>query len=45
IIGAFVGGWLLGVLGIAFGGIIGTIVTAFIGACVLIFLVRLIKKA
>lgn len=45
IIGAFVGGWLLGVLGIAFGGIIGTMVTAFIGACVLIFVVRLIKKA
>ncbi|GLQ20709.1 GlsB/YeaQ/YmgE family stress response membrane protein [Algimonas porphyrae] len=45
IVGAFIGGWLLGMLGVAFGGILGTIVTAFIGAVVLIFLIRLIKKA
>ena len=45
IIGAVVGGWLFGVLGIAAGGLIGAIITAFVGACVLLFVVRLIKKA
>ena len=44
IIGAFLGGFLLGLLDIAFGGILGSIVTATIGAVVLIFLVRLIAK-
>jgi uncharacterized membrane protein YeaQ/YmgE (transglycosylase-associated protein family) len=45
IIGAFIGGWLFGVLGIAAGGLVGAIITAFVGACVLLFIVRLIKKA
>ena len=45
IIGAFVGGWLFGVLGIFAGGFIGAVITAFVGACVLLFVVRLIKKA
>jgi uncharacterized membrane protein YeaQ/YmgE (transglycosylase-associated protein family) len=44
IIGAILGGWLLGLLGIAFGGIFGTIATATIGAVVLIFITRLIAK-
>ena len=44
IIGAFLGGWLLGLAGIAFAGIIGSIITATIGAVLLIFLVRLIAK-
>jgi uncharacterized membrane protein YeaQ/YmgE (transglycosylase-associated protein family) len=45
VIGAFIGGWLFGVLGIYAGGLIGSLVTATIGAVVLLFLVRLIKRA
>jgi uncharacterized membrane protein YeaQ/YmgE (transglycosylase-associated protein family) len=45
VIGAFIGGWLLGVLGIYAGGLIGSLVTATIGAVVLLFLVRLVKRA
>ena len=45
VIGAFLGGWLLGALGIVAGGLIGSLVTATIGAVLLLFLVRLIKRA
>jgi len=45
VIGAFIGGWLLGALGIYAGGLIGSLLTATIGAVVLIFLVRLLKRA
>jgi uncharacterized membrane protein YeaQ/YmgE (transglycosylase-associated protein family) len=46
IIGAVLGGWLFGVLGIsAGGGLVGSLIVAFIGAVVLLFLVRLIKRA
>jgi len=45
VIGAFIGGWLFGVLGISAGGLIGRLITATIGAAVLLFLIRLIKKA
>jgi uncharacterized membrane protein YeaQ/YmgE (transglycosylase-associated protein family) len=45
IIGAFIGGFLFGLLGIEAGGLIGAIITATVGAVVLLFLVRLIKKA
>jgi uncharacterized membrane protein YeaQ/YmgE (transglycosylase-associated protein family) len=45
IIGAFIGGWLFGVLGIFAGGLVGAVITAFVGACVLLFVIRLIKKA
>jgi len=45
VIGAFLGGWLLGALGIVAGGLIGSLVTATIGAVLLLFLIRLIKKA
>jgi len=45
IIGAFIGGWLFSTLGIAtpFGGMGGTIFVAFIGAVVLLFILRLIR--
>jgi uncharacterized membrane protein YeaQ/YmgE (transglycosylase-associated protein family) len=45
IVGAFVGGWLFAQLGIAtpFGGLAGTIFVAFIGAIVLLFVLRLIR--
>jgi len=45
IIGAFIGGFLFGLLGISAGGLIGQIITATVGAVVLIFVLRLIKKA
>ncbi|HEX9161033.1 MAG TPA: GlsB/YeaQ/YmgE family stress response membrane protein, partial [Thermoanaerobaculia bacterium] len=31
VIGAFLGGWLFGLLGISAGGLIGSIITAFVG--------------
>jgi len=45
VIGAFLGGWVLGMLGFVAGGLIGRLVTATIGAVLLLFLVRLIKRA
>ena len=45
IIGAVIGGWLLGVLGIHAGGFIGTIIVAVFGAVILIWITRLLKKA
>lgn len=42
IVGAFLGAWLFGLLGIAAGSLIGMIVVAFIGACVLLAIVRLV---
>ena len=45
IIGAFVGGWLFSALGVGtpFGGLAGTIFVAFIGAVVLLFILRAIR--
>ena len=45
IIGAFVGAWLFGVLGVSspLGGLAGTILVAFIGAVVLLFILRMIR--
>lgn len=47
IVGAFVGGWVFAQLGVStpFGGLAGTIFTAFIGAVLLLFLLRLIRRA
>lgn len=46
IVGALLGGWVFGMLGLgAGGGLAGSIIVAFIGACLLIFLLRLIKRA
>jgi uncharacterized membrane protein YeaQ/YmgE (transglycosylase-associated protein family) len=47
IVGAFVGGWLFSTLGIStpFSGMGGTIFVAFIGAVVLLFILRLIRGA
>jgi uncharacterized membrane protein YeaQ/YmgE (transglycosylase-associated protein family) len=40
IVGAAVASWLLSFLGISFGGWIGYLITGFIGACILIAVVR-----
>ena len=47
IVGAFIGGWLFSRLGVStpFGGLAGTIFVAFIGAVVLLFVLRLIRGA
>ncbi|HYD55127.1 MAG TPA: GlsB/YeaQ/YmgE family stress response membrane protein [Gemmatimonadaceae bacterium] len=47
ILGAFVGGWLMAKLGVGspFGGLAGTIFTAFVGAVVLLLILRLVRRA
>jgi uncharacterized membrane protein YeaQ/YmgE (transglycosylase-associated protein family) len=47
VVGAFVGGFLFRALhiGVPFGGLAGTIFVAFIGAVVLLLLLRLIRSA
>jgi len=45
VVGAFLGGWIFGLLHIAAGGLLGLLVTAFVGALVLVWLLRMIKKA
>jgi len=45
ILGAVIGGYVFGVLGIAVAGLIGSIITATLGAVILLFLIRLIKRA
>ena len=47
IVGAFIGGWIFGALGagVPIGGLPGTILVAFIGAVVLLFILRLIRGA
>lgn len=47
VVGAFVGGWIFAQLGVAapFGGLAGTIFTAFIGAIVLLFLLHVITRS
>jgi uncharacterized membrane protein YeaQ/YmgE (transglycosylase-associated protein family) len=45
IVGAVVGGWLMSLVGIQAGGLIGTIIVAIIGAVLLIWNGRQLKKA
>jgi uncharacterized membrane protein YeaQ/YmgE (transglycosylase-associated protein family) len=45
IVGAFVGGWLFRALGVSspFGGLAGTIFVAFVGAVVLLLILRAVR--
>ena len=46
IIGAVIGGYLAGAIGISIGGgLISSIIVAVIGAVILLFVLRLIKRA
>ncbi|HXX57199.1 MAG TPA: GlsB/YeaQ/YmgE family stress response membrane protein [Thermodesulfovibrionales bacterium] len=46
VIGAFLGGWLFSTFGASIGGgLLGSIIVATIGAVVLLFIVRLVKRA
>ena len=45
IVGGWLGGWLFGLMGLGSGdSLIGRLIVAFVGAVVLIWLVRLIKR-
>ncbi|MBD5192773.1 MAG: GlsB/YeaQ/YmgE family stress response membrane protein [Bacteroidales bacterium] len=44
IIGSVLGGWLLGMVGFDFTGIIGSLVTATIGAIVFLWILSLFNK-
>jgi uncharacterized membrane protein YeaQ/YmgE (transglycosylase-associated protein family) len=44
IAGSILGGWLFSLVGLAAYGLIGRLFTAFIGACILLWLVRAIKR-
>jgi uncharacterized membrane protein YeaQ/YmgE (transglycosylase-associated protein family) len=46
IVGAVIGGWLAGILGISIGsGFIGSVIVAVVGAVILLFVIRLFKRA
>ena len=45
ILGGILGGWIFGVLGWQGGGLIASLIVAFIGAVILVGITRLIKKA
>jgi uncharacterized membrane protein YeaQ/YmgE (transglycosylase-associated protein family) len=44
ILGAIVGGWVVGLLGFGGGGLIWSIVVAILGAVILIWITRFLKK-
>ncbi|MBQ7954766.1 MAG: GlsB/YeaQ/YmgE family stress response membrane protein [Lachnospiraceae bacterium] len=44
LLGGFVGGFLFGLLNIPLPGYLGDILSGVVGSCLLIFVVRLIKK-
>jgi len=44
IIGAYIGAWLLPQLGFGIGGLLGSIVSATIGAIILLLLIGLVRK-
>ena len=44
ILGAIIGGWVVGMLGLGGGGMIWSILVAILGAVLLIWLTRLIKR-
>jgi uncharacterized membrane protein YeaQ/YmgE (transglycosylase-associated protein family) len=45
ILGGILGGWIFGALGWQGGGLIASLIVAFIGAVILVGITRLIKKA
>ena len=45
VIGGVVGGWVFGLLGLSSGdGLIGSLITALVGAVLILYVARLIKK-
>lgn len=45
IVGALVGGFLLRSIGIDFGGFVGNLFTAALGAAIVIIILRMVRKA
>jgi uncharacterized membrane protein YeaQ/YmgE (transglycosylase-associated protein family) len=45
VIGAYLGGFLFNLFGLSAHGFIGSLITATIGAIVLLFLINMLKKA
>lgn len=45
IVGAWLGGYLFAVVGLASYGLVGRLLMSLVGALILLFLIRLIKKA
>jgi len=45
IVGAIIGGWVFGLLGISTDSLIGSMITAVIGAVLLLFVIGLFKKS
>jgi len=45
IVGAIVGGWIMGLLGFSGGGTIYTILVAILGAVILVWIIRKVKGA
>ena len=45
VIGSFIGGFLFRLIGFAAVGLIGHLITATVGAMVLLYVVRVLKKA
>lgn len=45
IVGAVIGGFVFGKLGIEAGGFIGSVITATVGAVLLLFVAKLLRKA
>lgn len=44
LIGGVVGGFIFNLLGLSINGIVGSIISGVVGSCLVIFIVRLIKK-
>jgi uncharacterized membrane protein YeaQ/YmgE (transglycosylase-associated protein family) len=44
ILGGILGGWVFGLLGLHAGGLTGSIVVSFVGAVILVWITRLVKK-
>lgn len=44
VIGAFIGVWVFGLLGISSGGILGLLIAAVVGALLLLYIIRLAKR-
>ncbi len=46
IVGSLIGGWLFGRFGVVVeGGYLGTLIGATVGAVILLFLIRLVRRA
>jgi uncharacterized membrane protein YeaQ/YmgE (transglycosylase-associated protein family) len=44
IVGAVLGNLLLGLVGVSVGGFLGQLIVAIVGACILIFIYRMVKQ-